>query len=99
MGEISRQMALLSARAVDVVSADGLREKLRLAIAENSVAAGLAGVQEKASFLPDYGFKDAPPELATIGTGVAGVTGAALTLAMVTLLGLMIKRRLRAART
>ena len=70
-----------------------------LAIAENSVAAGLAGVQEKASFLPDYGFKDAPPELATIGTGVAGVTGAALTLAMVTLLGLMIKRRLRAART
>lgn len=33
-GEVSRQMAVLTARVVDVVSADGLREKLERALAE-----------------------------------------------------------------
>jgi tyrosyl-tRNA synthetase len=33
-GEVARQMAALTARAVDVVSADGLREKLERALAE-----------------------------------------------------------------
>jgi cobalt/nickel transport system permease protein len=70
--------------------------------AEHGVAAVLRGFQEKTAFLPDYGFKaekaepvpkDAAPAWPGIeaGTSAAGVTGAAIVLVLVVLIGLGIR--------
>ena len=66
----------------------------------------LAHVQERTSFLPDYGFKastetsmatDAPEAVAwpavSAGTSVAGIVGGALTLALAGLLGFVLRAR------
>jgi cobalt/nickel transport system permease protein len=66
------------------------------------VAAALKGLQEKTAFLPDYGFKPAPDEPSgeaaapawpgiEAGTSLAGVTGAAIVLCLVGLIGLGIR--------
>ncbi len=66
----------------------------------------LAGVQEKTSFLPDYGFKKSEPaepaEATTwpavdAGTSVSGLVGGALTLLVAVLIGLLLRRRQNAA--
>ena len=68
----------------------------------------LAKIQEKTSFLPDYGFKDTESEEpasqketgedswpnVSVGTSVSGVVGSVIVLALVGLLGLaMVKLR------
>lgn len=70
------------------------------------VHATFAGIQEKAAFLPDYGFKksepvEAAPEAAVrqawpavdSGTSVSGLIGGTLTLLTIVLIGLGLKRR------
>jgi cobalt/nickel transport system permease protein len=69
---------------------------------EHGIAAVLKGVQEKTAFLPDYGFKlagDKPKQEASApawpaieaGTSAAGVTGAAIVLCLVGMIGLGIR--------
>ena len=71
-----------------------------------TVHASLAGIQQKTAFLPDYGFKkiepaEAEPEAdvktpwpdVQPGTSVAGLIGAGMTLLIVVLIGLALKRR------
>jgi len=61
--------------------------------------ASLAGVQEKTSFLPDYGFKKTEAEggskwpAVDAGTSVSGLIGGALTLLLAALIGFGLKRR------
>ena len=73
-----------------------------LSEAEHGVAAVLRDLQEKTAFLPDYGFRaeaaeptpgDAAPAWPGIesGTSAAGVTGAAIVLVLVGLIGLGIR--------
>jgi cobalt/nickel transport system permease protein len=57
-----------------------------------------ASLQEKTAFMPDYGFKSAagPEGEATAedaGTSVAGIVGAAITLAVAALIGLALRRK------
>ncbi len=72
-----------------------------------SVHATFAGIQEKTAFLPDYGFKksepiEAEPEAnvktpwpaVDAGTSMSGLIGGALTLLVVVLIGLGLKRRM-----
>jgi cobalt/nickel transport system permease protein len=40
---------------------------------------GVAAIQEKTAFMPDYDFKEAGEEGSGIGTTVAGVSGGAIT--------------------
>jgi len=83
--------------AIEKVTGQG-----ELSEAEHGVAAVLRGLQEKTAFLPDYGFKaeaaepapgDAAPAWPGIeaGTSAAGVTGAAIVLVLVGLIGLGIR--------
>jgi cobalt/nickel transport system permease protein len=73
---------------------------------QENVHASLAGIQEKTAFLADYGYKksqtpEAEPKAAArqawpavdSGTSVSGLVGGALTIAMVVLIGLGLKRR------
>ncbi len=67
--------------------------------------ASSAALQEKTAFLPDYGFKKSPSDHGSgaepaakwpavdPGTSVSGLIGGALTLAVVLLIGLILKRR------
>jgi len=68
------------------------------------IHAASAELQESTSFLPDYGFKESG-EVADVdgagatwpsvdaGTSVAGIVGAAITLALAALVGLVLRRR------
>jgi cobalt/nickel transport system permease protein len=69
---------------------------------EQGVAAALRGLQGRTAFLPDYGFKPAPDEPSgeatapawpgiEAGTSLAGVTGAAIVVGLVGLIGLGIR--------
>ncbi len=71
-----------------------------------SVHASLAGIQEKTTFLPGYGFKRSesieveleanvkiPWPAVDTGTSMSGLIGSALTLLAVVLIGLGLKRR------
>ena len=71
-----------------------------------TVHTSLSGIQEKTSFLPDYGFKKSEPAEAEpeadvktswpaidAGTSVSGLIGGTLTLLIVVLIGLGLKRR------
>jgi cobalt/nickel transport system permease protein len=73
---------------------------------QETVHTSLAGIQEKTSFLTDYGFKKSEPAEAEpeadlkmpwpavdSGRSVSGLIGGALTLLMVVLIGLGLKRR------
>ncbi len=75
-----------------------------------SVHASLAGIQEKTAFLPDYSFKKSEPvevepeanvktpwPAVDAGTSMSGLVGGALTLLMVVLIGLGLKRRIAAS--
>jgi cobalt/nickel transport system permease protein len=64
--------------------------------AANAVSAAL---QEKTAFMPDYGLPSAAEAGRDAGTGLAGIVGAAITLAVAGLVGLTLRRRrARAAR-
>lgn len=58
----------------------------------------LGDIQEKIAFLPDYGFKNATEEEAPVnspvngGTSFSGIVGGALTLAIVAIIGIIIKK-------
>jgi len=74
-------------------------EELR--ISETGLQGSLSRVQDKISFLPDYGFKNtAEPEdqeasswpAVDAGTSLSGLVGGALTLMMVVLIGFLIKK-------
>jgi cobalt/nickel transport system permease protein len=70
-----------------------------------SIYTALAKLQSLTAFLPDYGFKDAGEEntatsaaeseeawpAVNVGTSVSGIVGGGLTLAMVVLLGILIR--------
>ena len=75
---------------------------------EHGIYAWLAGVQEKSSLLPDYGFPDAAGHgeetalseeigdawpAVEAGTTVSGLVGGTLTLVLTAIIGLMLKRR------
>jgi len=72
--------------------------------AQGGIYDSLSGFQEKTTFLPDYGFKKSVPEAeATLGqsswpavdagTSVSGFTGGLLTILIVVLVGLLLRRR------
>ncbi len=71
-----------------------------LARPEDGVHGGLARLQERTAFLPDYGFKSADDAAAEVetwpavnpGTSVSGLVGGCLTLALALLIGLVLKR-------
>jgi cobalt/nickel transport system permease protein len=79
--------------------------KEELASPGDGVHKGLAHLQGKTAFLPDYGFKTATPDAGaaaeapaqwpavSAGTSVAGLVGGALTLLLAGLLGFALKRR------
>jgi cobalt/nickel transport system permease protein len=70
---------------------------------DHGIHEAMSGIQEKTAFLPDYGFKAgeadeaAPAESAwpavDPGTSVSGVVGGALTLLLIALVGLVLRRR------
>ncbi len=75
---------------------------------ESGVHQRLAGLQEQTAFLPDYGFKQAEPGIATTipagpepdpwpsinaGTSVSGIVGGVLTLILATLAGMALRTR------
>lgn len=71
-----------------------------LAAPEQGVAVVLKGIQERTAFLPDYGFKPAAEPDRTpapawpgieAGTSAAGVTGAAIVLGLIGLVGMAIR--------
>ncbi len=61
----------------------------------------MAGIQEKTALLPDYGFKKTEPEAGAnpswpaveAGTSVSGLVGGVLTLLLVLLIGVILRRR------
>jgi len=58
----------------------------------------LAGLQERTTVLPDYGFKggeESPHGAVDVGTSVAGLVGGVLTLAVAALAGLLLRKRAR----
>jgi cobalt/nickel transport system permease protein len=67
----------------------------------------LADIQDKISFLPDYGFKadktqegqpeSSPPSMQKGGTSVAGLIGGGLTLVLALAIGLLFRKRNRTA--
>jgi len=70
----------------------------------HGIHAFLAGLQKKLTFLPDYDFKKNSPEPETtlnkeasspvdVGTSVSGLVGGLITLAMVALIGVLLKKR------
>ena len=73
--------------------------------ADGGVYGGLASLQEKVSFLPDYGFKAsggaevvepaAGPEWPSVdpGTSASGIVGGGITLVLITLIGLLLRKR------
>ena len=80
--------------------------KEQLASPGDGVHEGLAQLQERTAFLPDYGFKTAEPEATaataaeapaqwpavSLGTSVAGLVGGALTLLLAGLIGFALRR-------
>jgi cobalt/nickel transport system permease protein len=75
---------------------------------DHGIHDALSGVQEKTAFLPDYGFKageseveesegDAAWPAVEPGTTVSGIVGGALTLILIAVVGLALKRRTRPA--
>jgi len=74
---------------------------------EHGIHGALSGIQEKTAFLPDYGFKGSeadetePSESAwpavEPGTSVSGLVGGALTLLLIAVVGVVLKRRSRSA--
>ncbi|MBN2404071.1 MAG: energy-coupling factor ABC transporter permease [Coriobacteriia bacterium] len=64
-----------------------------LEAADADVHTASADLQEKTSFLPDYGFRNGSAEDANAGTSLSGVVGAALTLAFAVLIGFVLKKR------
>lgn len=75
---------------------------------DSGVHAGLAGLQEKTAFLPDYGFKtsgEEPAEEAEVwpavnaGTSVSGLIGGLITLLAAGLIGYCLKSRRTAKNT
>jgi cobalt/nickel transport system permease protein len=77
-----------------------------LAAPETGVHSSLAGVQERTSVLPDYGFRKAgaaQPAAAQqaawpavdAGTSISGLLGGALTLVLALLIGVLLRRRVR----
>lgn len=66
------------------------------------LSVAMAALQKKTAFLPDYGFKKDDNGRGrnasdSLGTSISGVVGGVLTLAIVFLSGLLLKRRNRAA--
>lgn len=71
----------------------------------NPVHQTLAAIQEKISFLPDYGFKESVDEAAATdngeseiinsGTSVSGLAGGAMTLLLACLIGMLINKMKR----
>jgi cobalt/nickel transport system permease protein len=80
-----------------------------LAGANNGLHARLAALQEKLSFLPGYNFKKpegAKPEVdgkneggSRVGTSMAGIAGALLTLGLALLVGFVLRKRQQLAAT
>jgi cobalt/nickel transport system permease protein len=78
-----------------------------LEISDEGLHSGLAALQEKTAFLPDYGFKSATAKtelpandsvrrpIADAGTSVAGLVGGLITLAVVGLIGYGLRSRHR----
>jgi cobalt/nickel transport system permease protein len=68
---------------------------------DDGIHAGLAKIQEKTAFLPDYGFKPSgepaekvePWPAVNAGTSVSGIIGGLITLAVVALIGYTLKAR------
>ncbi len=73
---------------------------------EDGIHSGLAKMQEKTAFLPDYGFKTAEPEAAVaaeetpaqwpavnVGTSFSGLIGGLITLVLAGLIGYSLSRR------
>jgi cobalt/nickel transport system permease protein len=84
---------------------DGLEWSIEKVTGSEELAGTTAGVhgtsaeiQKKTSFLPDYGFKQSAETeegdvAGSAGTSVAGIVGAAITLALVVLVGFILRRR------
>lgn len=74
---------------------------------DHGIHEALSGVQEKTAFLPDYGFKAgeadevpaAEPSWPAVepGTSVSGLVGGALTLLLIAVVGVVLKRRKQTA--
>jgi cobalt/nickel transport system permease protein len=72
---------------------------------KNRIHDFLSSLQEKTAFLPDYGFKQSEPQsepeaaskpawpAVDLGTSVSGIVGGGLTLSLIVLVGLFIRRR------
>lgn len=69
-----------------VVGAEELRD------AGHSLHATLAALQERLSFLPDYGFRDSAGE-SELGTSASGITGSLIVLLAAGGAGLLLRRR------
>ncbi len=70
-----------------------------IAVPDSGIHTSLGGIQENVAVLPDYDFKssesDAQAETSPVdaGTSVSGIVGSMLTLMMVLLLGLFLRKR------
>jgi len=73
-----------------------------LKTAETGLQGFLSRIQDKLSFLPDYGFRNSAESegqeasswpSVDAGTSLSGLVGGALTLVMVVLIGFLIKKR------
>lgn len=69
--------------------------KAEMSPPDSAIHSALGQVQEKTAFLPDYDFKktEDASRATDIGTSVAGLVGAGLTLALVVLLGVTLRKR------